>query len=99
LDWRVTSTQFPKNTAKIILNLMLLAGDTLPAGGGVTIETRHAAAQLDIKITAQGKRLLLADGVKSALSGAATLQDLDSKLIPAYLASRLAPGRVGVTAD
>src|SRR5690606_28656759 len=24
LDWRVTSTQFPKNTAKIMLNLMLL---------------------------------------------------------------------------
>lgn len=99
LDWQSSATQFSKETTKIMLNLMLLAGDVLPAGGGVTIETRHTASQLDIKITAQGKKLLLAAGLRPALRGAVAPQDLDAKLIPAYLAARLAPGRVGVTAD
>jgi histidine phosphotransferase ChpT len=99
LDWQSSATQFPKDTAKVMLNLMLLAGDVLPAGGGITIETRHAASQLDMTITAQGKRLLVADGLSHVLSGAATPQDLDSKLIPAYLAARLAPGQVGMTTD
>lgn len=102
VDWRPSLMALPKGVAKIILNLSLLAGDVLPRGGGITIEASRAAAALEVKITAQGERLLLAEGVTATLAGATAVAQLDAKLIPGYLAARLAAaagGQVSVLTD
>lgn len=59
LDWAVTEAQLPKVAVKVLLNLALIAGDTLVRGGTITIGAEDGGDTTEIVLSAQGPRVVL----------------------------------------
>lgn len=86
LDWQIRNRDLPKNVAKILLNITLVADDALIRGGTVRIiQTAD-----DILIEAQGTHILLPDTTRAALKGHLSAEALEPKQIPAFMAQTLA---------
>ncbi len=57
LTWNGTRAYVPKNIAKLILNLLLVANASVPRGPSVTIDLNSVGPDVDIVLTAQGQPL------------------------------------------
>ena len=58
-----------KAALKILLNLVLIAGDALVRGGRLDVGAERHDAGLDIVVRAEGPRIVLDPELKSALKG------------------------------
>ena len=54
LVWNATRALLPKNKVKLILNLVLMAGQTIPRGGTITVNLDGMDNALTIKVEASG---------------------------------------------
>src|SRR5688572_9576221 len=52
LVWKAHAVNWPKDWAKLLMNVILVASDCLPRGGRVTVETSHDASLPSFKVTA-----------------------------------------------
>lgn len=86
LSWNPLVQELSKDGMKIILNLLLLAGESLLRGGRLSIEGARSNGCLEISVTAEGDRLLFKDEVADTLVGKTAQADLTPKTAPAYLA-------------
>ena len=91
LDWRAAEIEIDKDLVKIVMNLCLIASETIPRGGEVILDFD---ADRGFEIIATGPRAKLYDRTRDALTGAGG--ELDAKTIPAFLARRLLQ-RLGMT--
>jgi len=91
LDWRAASLNWPKDWAKLLMNSTLLAADSLPRGGNVTVETSNdpAAPSFKVRATGQGARIL--EEVDKAVRGEPN-GPIDGRSIQPYLTHKLARG-------
>jgi histidine phosphotransferase ChpT len=89
IDWRAASVNWPKDWAKLLMNVTLLAADSLPRGGKVIVETGadSAAPGFTVKATGTGARVL--EEVEKAMRGEPS-GPLDGRSIQPYLTHRLA---------
>jgi histidine phosphotransferase ChpT len=93
LDWLVPDERLEAATtrpgAKLVLNLALLALESLPRGGTVRVrfETSNGLA---MSVIALGTGARIPDDIELALRSRAEVKDLTAKAVPAYLAARLA---------
>ena len=86
LVWEAHSANWPKDWAKLLMNVVLSAADCLPRGGRVTVKTsldapgfKVGAAGMVVRLTAETERALLGEP-----SGA-----LDGRSIQPYLTYQL----------
>jgi histidine phosphotransferase ChpT len=95
LGWLVDQPTLPKNTAKILLNLALIATDALVRGG-----TLHVASEgSEIVVRAEGTRLVLDREIRAVLAGEGDAAAVTSRTSAAWLTRRLAEevhGTLGV---
>lgn len=91
LDWRAAPFNWPKDWAKLLMNATLLAADSLPRGGSVTVETSGDPSAPGFKIQALGQGARLLDEVEKAVRGEPN-GPLDGRTIQAYLTHKLARG-------
>lgn len=89
LDWQPQVSELTKDGAKVLLNLVLVAGESLIRGGGVTVQVSRNGDGIILDVMAEGQRVLLSDGVHEALSGAADVHALSPKAAPAFLAREI----------
>lgn len=83
LDWRLGNGTAPKDTVKLLLNLILIAVDCIPRGGTLAIEGSGQGSSL--RITAHGPKAKLGPDIKTAMSGTLPLSELDSRQVqPAF---------------
>ncbi|MEH3120919.1 MAG: histidine phosphotransferase family protein [Sphingomonas phyllosphaerae] len=68
LQWMVEATELPKAAVKVLLNLALIAGDTLVRGGTVTIGTEESAEATEIVLRAEGPRIVLDPDLRTTLT-------------------------------
>lgn len=91
LSWKTQTGEISKTAARVLLNLIWLAVDTLPRGGTVTIE---AAASADggarLRVVASGPRLRLDDAYVTAFTGAAPEGGFDGRNVQPYFAGLIA---------
>lgn len=89
LEWSAANTTWPKDWAKLLMNAVVVAAESLPRGGTLRVETSpHGAAPgFRIHATGQGARVL--DEVERALRGEPAAP-LDGRSIQPFLAHRLA---------
>jgi histidine phosphotransferase ChpT len=91
LSWKTEGGEIPKTAARVLLNLIWLAVDTLPRGGTVTIE---ASASGDggarLRVVATGPRLRLDTAYIAAFKGETPEDGFDGRNVQPYYAGLIA---------
>ncbi len=95
--WNLPRALLPKNRVKLLLNLLLIAGQTIPRGGRLTIDPVGAGEGMGFKVSAAGVNAKVPPAVAALLSGDTGGTALDAHRIQPFYASLLAQAS-GVTA-
>lgn len=89
LDWKAGPLNWPKDWAKLLMNATLVAADSLPRGGQVTVETSADPATPSFTVRAQGQNARVLEEVGNAVRGE-PVHPLDGRSVQAYLTHKLA---------
>lgn len=89
LGWMVADEPLPKTAIKLLLNLTMLAGDSLVRGGRLDIGAEQRTGETEIVIRAEGPRILLDPSLRAALTTGEESR-LEPRAVGAWLAHRLA---------
>jgi histidine phosphotransferase ChpT len=90
LDWQVGAMMLPKAQAKLLLNLLILAANSVPRGGTVTVAAEQEGAESVLRLTAEGERAKFPAGVRGVLTEGIVPDPLTAHVIQPYYAALLA---------
>jgi histidine phosphotransferase ChpT len=89
LGWMIEEATMSKSALKILLNLVLIAGDALVRGGRLDVGAERHGAGLDIVIRAEGPRIVLDPELKKVLLGESDEESIAPRAAAAWLAHSL----------
>jgi histidine phosphotransferase ChpT len=89
LGWMVAEDRLPKGALKLLLNLALIAGDSLVRGGRLDIGAERSDNVLEIAIRAEGPRVIVDPVLRMTLLGQQT-DAVESRSAAAWLAYAIA---------
>ena len=69
LTWNLPRVLLPKNRVKLLLNLLLLAGGTIPRGGSLVVEPIGEGDAMGFKVTSTGLNARIAQAVPALVAG------------------------------
>src|SRR5215207_981353 len=84
ITWNLPRVLLPKNRVKLLLNLLLLAGGTIPRGGTLVIEPVGEGDTMGFKITSSGTNARIAAAVPGLVAGEATDNAVDAHAIQPF---------------
>ena len=90
LVWNLPRALLPKNRVKLLLNLLLIAGQTIPRGGRLTVDPIGVGESMGFKVSAAGANAKVPPAVAALLSGETGDMPLDAHRIQPFYASLLA---------
>lgn len=90
LEWKITPMFLPKNKAKMLLNMLLIAVGGVPRGGNVAVEVEGEPGRERITITATGPKVLIPNGVPALLAGTPEDGNVDARAIQPFYTGLLA---------
>ena len=90
LTWNLPRVLLPKNRVKLLLNLLLLAGQTIPRGGTLTITPLGEGEGMGFQLTASGLNARIPQAVPALLSGVPAADAVDAHAIQPLFAGMLA---------
>ena len=85
LGWMVDDPTMSKSALKILLNLVLIAGDALVRGGRLDVGAEKHNGGLDIVIRAEGTRIVLDPELKNVLIGETSEDAIAPRAAAAWL--------------
>lgn len=85
-EWNSQIHEMNKSAVKVMLNMLLMAGESLVRGGDLTVDITDQPEHVDVAVTVQGERVILQDRVRDALCGALEHDQVEAKTAPAFLA-------------
>ncbi|MGS1017863.1 histidine phosphotransferase family protein [Allosphingosinicella humi] len=85
LSWMVDEPTMSKSALKVLLNLVLLAGDALVRGGRLDVGAEKHDGGLDIVVRAEGSRIVLDPELKKALAGDSAEDQIAPRAAAAWL--------------
>jgi histidine phosphotransferase ChpT len=85
LGWMVDMPTLGKSALKVLLNLVLIAGDALVRGGRLDVGAERHGDGLDIVARAEGPRIVLDAELKRALAGDANEEAIAPRAAAAWL--------------
>ncbi|MDQ0394951.1 histidine phosphotransferase ChpT [Labrys monachus] len=86
LKWSAPRVFMPKNKVKLLLNLLVVAGSTIPRGGSIDARVTGDAEAPTFDILALGSHSRIPAGLTSLLAGEPESGTLDSHAIQPYYA-------------
>jgi histidine phosphotransferase ChpT len=89
LGWMVDEPAMGKSALKVLLNLVLIAGDALVRGGRLDVGVERHESGLDIVVRAEGPRIVLDPELKRALLGETSEEAIAPRAAAAWLAHSL----------
>ena len=89
LGWMVDEPTMSKAALKVLLNLVLIAGDALVRGGSLDVGAEKSEAGLDIVVRAEGTRIVLDPELKKVLTGEMQEDEVAPRAAAAWLAHAL----------
>ena len=89
LSWKLPRVLLAKNRVKLLLNMLLIAGQTIPRGGQLTVEPIGTGDTMGIKVTAAGANAKVPPAVASLLAGEIG-EGIDAHRIQPFYAGLLA---------
>ncbi len=90
LSWQSDLGGMDKDAMKIMLNMVLLAGESLIRGGNMLIEIRDRTPQISVTVTIQGDKVVFQDSIRNVLTGDIAGSTIEAKSAPAFLAAAAA---------
>ena len=90
LAWNLPRVLSPKNRVKLLLNMLLIAGQTIPRGGQLTVDPIGSGDSMGFKVSAAGTNAKVPPAVAALLTGDAGAEPLDAHRIQPYYAGLLA---------
>ena len=90
LAWNLPRVLLPKNRVKLLLNMLLIAGQTIPRGGRLTVDPIGAGDSMGFKVSAAGVNAKVPPAVAALLAGDAGEAALDAHRIQPFYAGLLA---------
>jgi len=90
LAWNLPRALLAKNRVKLLLNLLLIAGQTIPRGGRLTVDPIGKGESMGFKVSAAGVNAKVPPAVAALLAGDAGGTALDAHRIQPFYASLLA---------
>ncbi len=89
LTWKLPRVLLPKNRVKLLLNLLVLAGGTIPRGGSLVIEPIGEGDTMGFKITSNGLNSRIPQTVPTLVMGEAE-NPIDAHAIQPFYTGLLA---------
>jgi histidine phosphotransferase ChpT len=86
--WNLSTDGLPKGRARLLMNLSMLAINTLPRGGDITVSVSGEGETMELKCT--GRRAKLEEKVETALSGKAPEDGFDGRTIQPFYTGMIA---------
>jgi len=94
LVWKSDAGIMDKAAMKLILNMVLVAGESLVRGGRLVIDICDQSPVPDVTVSVRGDRVIFQDSVRKALLDEICEDEIETKSAPAFLAARIA-ARIG----
>lgn len=99
LDWQVKAGLLPKAEAKLLLNLLVIAMNSVARGGTVTVTAERDDGETVMRVVAEGDRAKLPAGVKEVIVDGGVPNPLDAHAVqPLYAALLAREAGMGMTA-
>jgi histidine phosphotransferase ChpT len=90
LAWNLPRELLPKNRAKLLLNLLIIAGQTIPRGGTLSVDPVGEGDSMGFRIAASGLNARVPQGVIALLQGTSENGSVDAHAIQPFYAGLLA---------
>ena len=90
LAWNLPRELLAKNKVKLLLNMLLIAGQTIPRGGQLTVDPIGSGEAMGFKVSAAGTNAKILATVPPLLAAEAGAEALDAHRIQPFYAGLLA---------
>jgi len=101
LAWNLPRALLPKNRVKLLLNMLVIAGQAIPRGGKLTVDAIGSGDNMGFRVSAAGANAKVPPAVPSLLAGEDS-EGLDAHRIQPFYAGLLAKAcgvKAAVTMD
>ncbi|MFZ5693575.1 MAG: histidine phosphotransferase ChpT [Pseudomonadota bacterium] len=99
IAWNLPRALMPKNRVKLLLNMILIAGQSIPRGGQITVDPLGEGETMSFRISATGNYAKVPQAVPELLAGGSHGGTIDAHAVQPYYTSLLAKDcRLTVTA-
>jgi histidine phosphotransferase ChpT len=89
IEWLAADDSLPKLPAKVLLNLALIAGESLPRGEVLMLGLEQVDGAVDIAVRGEGPRLTLDKDIRRALAGTLPEAEIGSRTVAATMIRQL----------
>jgi len=90
LAWNLPRALLPKNRVKLLLNMLLVATQSIPRGGILSVDGNGVAEAMTFKITARGLNARIPQAVPALLAGCPEGGSVDAHAIQTFYSGLLA---------
>ena len=90
LAWNMPPLLVPKNRVKLLLNMLVIANQSIPRGGTITVDPVGEGESPGFRLTASGPNARIPHAVPALLDGASENGSLDAHAIQPFYAGMLA---------
>jgi histidine phosphotransferase ChpT len=90
LAWNLPRLLLPKNRVKLLLNMLIIASQTIPRGGTLTVDPSGEGEAMGFRITAAGVNARIPQAVPSLLEGNSENGSVDAHAIQPFYTGLLA---------
>ncbi len=90
LGWMVGDDKLPKGAVKLLLNLAMIAGDSLVRGGRLDVGAERRDGSLEMVIRGEGPRILLDPKLRETIAHGHSGGEVEPRAAGAWLAHTLA---------
>ena len=98
LTWNLPRALLPKNRVKLLLNMLIIAGQTIPRGGTLTVDAAGEGETMGFRVTAIGLNARIPQAVPGLLEGTSESGSVDAHAIQPFYTGLLARA-CGLTVD
>jgi histidine phosphotransferase ChpT len=90
LIWNLPRALLAKNRAKLLLNMLIIAGQTIPRGGMLSVDPLGAGEVMGFRVTAAGLNARIPQAVPGLLEGKSESGSVDAHAIQPFYTGLLA---------
>jgi histidine phosphotransferase ChpT len=90
LAWNLPRALLPKNRVKLLLNMLIIGGQTIPRGGTLTVDPIGTAETMGFRVAAVGLNARIPQAVPGLLEGTSESGSVDAHAIQPFYTGLLA---------